>query len=296
MARSKQVNPVAVALAGAAAAVGGTVALLAPRHDGQIDERWEEMSRHRFAHRGLHDRSQGIPENSLAAFRRARDLGFGAELDVHLTADGMLVVMHDSDLRRMCGRAGIIEDLTLEELGSYRLLDTDERIPTFDEVLTVFEQKPDAPSAPPLIIELKTFDDNAAELCPRVMRTLDAHDVEYAIESFDPRVLIWLRRNRPEVIRGQLAEDFMRDEASAYLGVPLRWALSHLLDDVATRPDFIAYRFEHRDDPAVQLVCGRLGGRLVSWTIRSERDMRVSEAEGAPAIFEGFVPESAVRD
>lgn len=62
---------------------------------------WETFEHVRFAHRGLH--GPGVPENSLAAFRRAAEAGYGAELDVHLTADGYLAVIHDSDLARMCG-------------------------------------------------------------------------------------------------------------------------------------------------------------------------------------------------
>ena len=46
------------------------------------------------AHRGLHDNEHGIPENSMAAFQRAVDKGYGIELDVHLTADNQLVVFH----------------------------------------------------------------------------------------------------------------------------------------------------------------------------------------------------------
>lgn len=105
--------------------------------------------KYRYAHRGFHDKPV-IPENSLPAFRRAIEHGFGAELDVHLLKDGTLAVFHDSDLRRCANVDGQIEDLTLEELKQLRLEGTDEQIPTFDEVLALFE------SATPLIIELKT--------------------------------------------------------------------------------------------------------------------------------------------
>ena len=112
-------------------------------------KKWELLKKYRYAHRGFHDKPQ-IPENSLPAFRRAIEHGFGAELDVHLLKDGTLAVFHDSDLRRCTGTDGQIEDLTLEELKQLRLEGTDEQIPTFDEVLALFE------TATPLIIELKT--------------------------------------------------------------------------------------------------------------------------------------------
>ena len=79
--------------------------------------KWELLKKYRYAHRGFHDKPV-IPENSLSAFRRAIEHGFGAELDVHLLKDGTLAVFHDSDLRRCANVDGQIEDLTLEELSS----------------------------------------------------------------------------------------------------------------------------------------------------------------------------------
>ena len=69
----------------------------------------EELRKFKYAHRGFHDKPQ-IPENSLAAFRRAVEHGFGAELDIHLTKDGKLVVFHDSQLKRCTGQPGTLED------------------------------------------------------------------------------------------------------------------------------------------------------------------------------------------
>ncbi len=274
---------------GAAAVCG-----LAPRTGNKtVDERWDEFARYRYAHRGLHDDSLGAPENSLAAFRRAREYGFGVELDVHLTADDRLVVIHDSDLKRMTGREGIVEELTRPQLEEYRLNGTDQGIPTLGEVLRIFEWDGRGTMPAPLIIEIKTYCENADLLTSRVMECLDTFDVRYCIESFDPAVLVWLRRNRPEVIRGQLSMDFLASDAGASakaLPPPLRVGATALLGNVAAKPDFIAYKFDDRKQPVVRLVCGLLGGKLITWTIRSERDMLASEAEGAPVIFEGFLP------
>ena len=84
------------------------------------------------------------------AFRRAVQKGFGAELDVHLLSDGTLAVMHDSLLKRMTGKEGVIEDCTYEDLSSLYLSGTTETVPTFQDVLQIFQGKM------PLIIELKT--------------------------------------------------------------------------------------------------------------------------------------------
>lgn len=89
---------------------------------------WEQLTGVRYAHRGLHALPHA-PENSLTAFRRAAEAGYGAELDVRLTADGRLAVVHDGELSRLCGRAGVVEAMTAEELARCRLCGTEEQIP-----------------------------------------------------------------------------------------------------------------------------------------------------------------------
>lgn len=282
-------------VAGATAlAVGATCAVVAPRRgDTAVDVRWGVVRRHRYAHRGLHDLTSGIPENSVAAFRRARQHGFGAELDVHLTADNQIVVIHDSDVRRMCGVPGIVEEMTLDQVRMLRLAGTDERIPTLDEVLSVFEPHEGEDVPAPLIVEVKSYCDDEAILTEKTLAALDAHGVTYCVESFDPRVLSWLRRNRPDVVRGQLSQNFLRNDRRNGLALPVALGATLLMGNVIGRPDFVAYRFEDRHEVgAVCLACGRLGAHLVTWTVRSEEDMLRSEAEGAPVIFEGFVPTS----
>lgn len=96
------------------------------------------LRKFRYAHRGLYDKEAGIPENSLPAFSRAIARGFGAELDVHLLRDGTLAVFHDSDVKRMTGREGYLEDLSADELEDYALDGTKETIPQFKDVLALF--------------------------------------------------------------------------------------------------------------------------------------------------------------
>ena len=70
----------------------------------------------------------------MAAFKKAKGSGYGIELDVQLTKDGVMVVHHDYDLKRTCGVNKKIADLTYRELCRYRLMGTRERIPRFVEV------------------------------------------------------------------------------------------------------------------------------------------------------------------
>lgn len=244
--------------------------------------KWELLKKYRYAHRGFHDKPV-IPENSLPAFRRAIEHGFGAELDVHLLKDGTLAVFHDSDLRRCANVDGQIENLTLEELKQLRLEGTDEQIPTFDEVLALFE------SATPLIIELKTARGNHHALVKAVCERLDTYKGEFCIESFDPFALIDVKKLRPEICRGQLSMNFCKDPS----GLPFykRVIAGNMLLNFLTRPDFIAYKFEDRKALSPTLCRTLWGIQEVSWTIRQKEDLLNAEQAGSIGIFECFDPD-----
>lgn len=246
-------------------------------------ESMRAMRRFRYAHRGLYDKAAGIPENSLSAFSRAVAHGFGVELDVHLLRDGSLAVFHDSDIRRMTGRAGYLEDLSAEELGDYPLDGTKETIPQFCDVLALFED-----TGLPIIVELKSFRDNYAALTERTMRELDKFRVVYCVESFDPRCVAWVRKHRPEVIRGQLSQNFLKDRGK--LSLPMAFATTHLLSNIMVQPDFVAYRFKDRKKWAPRLCRRIYGAQRVYWTIRSKEELSIAESDGAIAIFEHFLP------
>lgn len=244
----------------------------------------QALQPYRYAHRGLHDDQK--PENSLAAFQAAADAGYGAELDVHLSADNQLVVMHDSTTTRLCGKTMEIESTSWEALQQLHLGDTDEKIPLLYDVLTIFEHKA------PLIIELKTKGNNAAALCANVFEVLDQYNGVYCVESFDPRVLRWLRLHRPQVCRGQLATVMTQKENP---GIPLwqRFFLSHLLANFLTVPDFIAYNHSTRRKTTSLNICrGVWGVQEVSWTVRSPEVMQQMERCGNLIIFEHFMPAS----
>lgn len=234
----------------------------------------------RYAHRGLHNESR--PENSMAAFRAALENGYGIELDVHLLRDGGLGVLHDSSLKRTAGVDLKIEDLTTEELSQYYLGGTQETIPTFRQVLDLFDGKA------PLIVELKTANNNHAALCETACKMLDSYHGPYCIESFDPRCVLWLKKHRPDLIRGQLAENFL----SVKSPVPwiLRFILTFQLGNFLTKPDFAAYRFCDRKNLSNFLVQKLWGVQGVTWTVKSQQDLETAEKEGYLVIFESFQP------
>ncbi len=235
---------------------------------------------HSYAHRGLH--GNGVPENSMEAFRLAKEAGYGVELDIHLMADGGLAVIHDSSLKRTAGADIRIEDLTAGELAQYRLEGTQEGIPEFKSVLALFEGKV------PVIVELKSAGGNSAALCQAACKLLESYEGPYCIESFDPRCIRWLKINRPELIRGQLSENYFASRSS--LPWFLKLALSFHMLNFLTQPDFVAYRWQDHGNLS-NTLCRKLWGiQGVAWTLRSPEDYADAVKDNWIPIFEGFRP------
>lgn len=248
----------------------------------------DELLTWRYAHRGFHDKP-AVPENSMLAFRRAASEGFGIELDVHLTKDKKLAVIHDSSLQRTCGIDLNIEEITLEEAQVYFLEKSEEVIPEFEDVLGVVSGKV------PLIVEIKSAGGNDRELTDAVMTALEGYDGLYCIESFSPSVVGYLRKAYPDVVRGQLAgclnKNFDKKNAGGSGGEPTLtrlqdFLLKNLWVNIAGRPDFVAYRYEDRDMDAFV----NFKGAKFLWTIRSYDDLQACEKSGAAGIFEQFNP------
>ena len=120
-------------------------------------------------------------------------------------------------------------------------------------------------------------------------KVLDDYEGDYCIESFDPRVVSWFRKNRPWVCRGQLAEDFLQHTENN-LSKPLRIILTNLFANVAAHPDFVAYRFCDRKTAGLRLCRFLWKPQMVYWTLRNEQELKTAEAEKALSIFENFIP------
>ena len=232
-----------------------------------------------YAHRGLH--GEGIPENSMAAFRAALEKGYGIELDLHLMKDGNLAVIHDCSLKRTAGADVKITDLNTADLADYRLEGTEEIIPTFSQVLTLFAGKA------PMIIELKA-DDNHKALVDAAVKALEGYEGPWCMESFDPRCLAILKANYPHIIRGQLTEDYFVTGNS--LPWVLKWALKNQALNFLTKPDFVAYNCRDRKTFSNTLVRKYWGVQGVTWTLRTQEDFDAAVADGWLPIFENFQP------
>ncbi len=229
-----------------------------------------------LAHRGLHQKDESIPENSLAAFTAAMDAGYGIEMDLRLSSDGDVIVFHDVGLERACKEQGNVEEHTLAHLQTLHLFDTEQKIPTLQEVLSLVNGKV------PLLLELKPGKDYKA-LCENTWRILRLYDGDIAIESFDPRIVRWFKKNVPGVLRGQLSAPM---HSLGY--TPQSFAVSRLFTNFLGRPHFIAYQKGKRPLTTypVALVCMR-----ATWTLRPEDNHRFLESQNEMLIFEYYEPE-----
>lgn len=233
-----------------------------------------------YAHRGLHDNDSDAPENSMAAFRKAVDAGYGIEMDVQLTKDRIPVVFHDPTLQRVCGVPGKVRDYTYEELQQFTLCRSQERIPLFADFLKLVDGKV------PLIIEIKIHE-NADTVCQVADELIRNYKGVYCVESFHPFAVLWYKKHRPEVIRGQLS--MARGASKKGKGIEL-WIMEYLLTNFLTKPDFIAY--DHRNKGNLsRLICRKLYKSLsVAWTIRSQQELDACREDYDLFIFEGFLP------
>ena len=250
--------------------------LIAPRMIGRVD-RTPFLNRY-YAHRGLFDNEARTPENSLPAFRKAVKAGYGIEFDVQLSKDGKLVVFHDATLKRMCGVEGHVWDYTLEELKQFRLMNTEETIPTLEETLKVIGGRV------PLIIEYK-LDRVQTKVCELADQVLRKYQGPYCIECFHPLAVMWYRNNRPDIMRGQLCEEHFRNEQ--FKGKPIYTIMSFLLPNVATRPDFVAYNFKHANNIS-RRICKWMGALSVAYTVKSEEDHAKVKDQFDLFIFDSF--------
>ena len=231
-----------------------------------------------FAHRGYFDNEHGIPENSLAAFHRARAHGYGVEPDVQLTNDGEVVVFHDDDLKRMCGSDGHVYDYSLARLRQFRLLRTPEQIPLFADVLREL-------GGMPVICEIKVpAGQDFRPICEKAAVLIDGYKGDICVESFDPQAVQWFRHNRPQLIRGQLTMNFYKEPGYSF---PMKVAMSELLVNLLGRPDFIAYGADTKETLGLK-ICRSFHPMMVAWTVTSQPQQDTLMKQYDTVIFEGY--------
>ena len=228
-----------------------------------------------ITHRGLHN--DEFPENSLGAFLNAKNNGFPIELDVHIISDGTIVVFHDETLSRITGKDGYIKNLTKENLKDYNLLGTKYTIPTLEEVFELVNGEV------PILIEIKNTG-KVGNLENKLLKMLNSYNGEFAIQSFNPYVLEWFKKNAPQILRGQLAGYFKGEK----LSFVKKFALKRiLLNKKVSCPNFISY--DARNVPN-RFVRRYKKLPLLVWTVRSQDEYLKVVKHCDNIIFENFEP------
>ena len=230
-----------------------------------------------FAHRGLFDNESEAPENSIKAFQKAVEAGYGIEMDVQLTKDDQLVVFHDASLKRMCDMEGKVWEYTMEELQSFRLKNSGETIPAFSDVLKLVDGKV------PLIVEYK-MDRPLTKVCALGDALLQNYPGIYCVESFHPYALMWYKKHRPQVLRGQLSGNLAKETKNPRLKM-VYTLVTYLLTNVLTRPDFIAYDQTYVNNIS-RKVCKWLGALSVTYTVKSVKRYEEIKNEFDVFIFD----------
>mgnify|MGYP001154411081 CR=1 FL=1 len=253
-----------------------------------------------WAHRGA---SGYAPENTMEAYRLAQRMGAdGIELDVQLSKDGELVVIHDEKLSRTSDGKGWVKDYTLEELRkfNYNRTKPDYRhadIPTLREVLVYIRDC----TRMSVNIELKTgiiFYEGIEEKTLRLVKELGLSDIRpegkipqaesgraqeqearIIYSSFNHYSIMKIREINPKAMTGLLYED-------GFIGVPEYGAR---LGADALHPLYKNLRYPHFMEE-----CAGYGLELNVWTVNDEEDIRRMYEAGVHAVITNY-PDRAVR-
>lgn len=237
-----------------------------------------------IAHRALHDRREGRPENSPAAFRAAVDAGYGIECDVQPSADGVPMVFHDYDLRRLTGIPGRIRGLSAAKLRTLRLLDGDDGIPTLSETLALVSGRV------PLLIEIKDQDGDmgpqVGALERAVAEALAGYPGPVAVMSFNPHSVAAFAAAAPGVPRGLTTSAYTAEDWPL-LTPRVRERLRGIPDYDAVGASFISHEARDLGSPRVADLKAR-GAAVLCWTIRSPEAEAEARRVADNVTFEGY--------
>lgn len=226
-----------------------------------------------IAHRGFHDLNDKRWENTLSAFSAAIERGYAIECDVHLSADGVPIVIHDDDLRRLTGTEGFVWQRTAAEMAQLRIGGTDDHPPTLRELLDLVDGRV------PLVVEIKGTPGHDAGLVKAVGRLLKRYEGQVAIMSFDHWLIREFETEAPGIPGGLTAYGTANHETEAHF--------SMLAHGIA----FTSYAAGDLPNRFVSFVREKLGMPVITWTIRDQPAIDLTFKYADQMTFEGFEPD-----
>ena len=237
-----------------------------------------------FAHRGLH--GPGRPENSMAAFEAAAAAGYGIELDVQPSADGVAMAFHDATLGRMTGAAGPIDAAPAADLGRMTLRGGEGGIPRLSDVLAMVAGRV------PLLVEVK---DRDGAMGPRpgpledaVLAALEGYGGPVAAMSFNPHAVGRLRDVAPHLPRGLVTSSW-RAEDWPEVPEATRERLRAIPDYAPLGCSFVSHQADALGMPRIAALKAG-GAAILCWTIRTPDEERRARAVADAVTFEGYLP------
>lgn len=223
------------------------------------------------AHRGLYN--DEFPENSIGAFKNAVEHGYPIETDLHLMKDGKIALVHESHLKRVCGKNVKVESLTAEDLKNYKIKDTDYCIPTLDELFEIVDGKVG------LVLELKSYNPFSHKLEKAVLKTLENYKGDYCYESFMATKVKFMKK-RTHVKCGQLETWKLK----------ILFFMGTLINCHISKPDFIAYNIDQADNKYFKKWNKKLPS--FAWTIKDEETLEKAKLLNFNNIcFDKIIPD-----
>jgi glycerophosphoryl diester phosphodiesterase len=230
------------------------------------------------AHRGLHDASAGVIENTPSAVAAAVAARYAIEVDLQITADGEAMVHHDATLGRLNEGDARLDAMTAADLARVPYRGTSDRMMSLQALLDLVAGRV------AIFLELKSRHDRDLRLPRRVAQALKTYAGPVAAMSFDPYQVEAMRDFAPGLPRGIVAQ---RDDRAASRAHD---KLAYLLHGFRSRPHFLAYHVKDLPAPAPLAARYVLGMPLLAWTVRTDEDRRRAERWADQMIFEGFRP------
>jgi glycerophosphoryl diester phosphodiesterase len=225
-----------------------------------------------IAHRGLHDRNKAVWENTLTAFGRAAEKNYAIECDVLISKDGVPMVLHDSDLRRLTGTEGLVCEKTAAELQALKIGGTQDHVPSLKDMLNLVKGRV------PLVIEMKGDPGHDGGLVKAVAHELQRYIGHAALMSFDHHLLRQCAAGAPGIPLGLTAEGMRDQDMEVHFSM-----LAHGIQ-------FVSYHIHHMPNRFTSFVRDRLQMPIITWTIRDEAELRKTYELADQATFEGFLP------
>jgi len=229
-----------------------------------------------IAHRGLHDLNKTCWENTLSAFEAAAQKNFAIECDVHLSSDGVPVVFHDHELKRLTRTEGYLRQRTAGELRALSVGGTADHVPTLAEMLALVAGRV------PLVIEMKGTPGYDQGLVAKVAAELRGYSGKAAIMSFDHWLIREFARQAPGIPAGLTAWGDQPHHFEAHFSM------------LANGISFVSYDLAALPNPFVTFVRQRLHMPVISWTVRDRAAVERTFAHVDQMTFEGFDPDGTV--